>query len=62
MKECGVQPLTQYSMVGATTFQCKIMILLCITLRIISDSVFSVLVVKRIHKEAYDMFKQILVD
>ena len=29
LQECGVQPLTQYSTVGATTFQGKIVILLC---------------------------------
>ncbi|KAK2154909.1 hypothetical protein NP493_2127g00003 [Ridgeia piscesae] len=40
--ECGVQPLKQYSMVGATTLQGEIMILLRITLSILSDSVFSV--------------------
>ena len=28
LQECGVQPLTQYSTVGATTLQGKIMILL----------------------------------
>ena len=43
LQECGVQPLTQYSTVGASTLQGKIIILL--GLEVISDSVFSVLVV-----------------
>ena len=29
LQECGVQPLTQYSTVGATTLRGKITILLC---------------------------------
>ena len=49
LQECGVQPLTQYSTVGATTLQGNIMIVLYRSL--ISDSVFSVLII--IHLEAY---------
>ena len=52
LQECGVQPLTQYSTVGATTLQGEIMIVLCYIYGIlISDSACSVLVV--IHMEAY---------
>ena len=55
--EYGVQPLTQYSTVGATTFQGKNMIVLYRNL--ISVSVFSVLVT--INLESYYSINQTLV-
>ena len=58
LQECGVQPLTQYSTVGATTLQGNIMILLCTSL-IIS---FSLLVLVVIHIDAYHNVISILVE
>ena len=60
LKKCneyGVQPLTQYSTVGASTFQGKIMINSTLYRNIVSVSVFSVFVT--VYLEAYHSFNQI---